>query len=67
MYTQCKIEYNNERTGVSWIQSEFAKKHKNIVIGKNKATGEKAKVVEVWGRTDTDMVNNIKSWNVGGL
>ena len=67
MYTQCKISYEANRVGVAWIPSNFAKKYKNIIIGKNKSNGIKAKVLEVWGRTDVDMANLKRSWDVGGL
>lgn len=67
MYTQCTIKYENKGIGTAWIPDAFAKKHKNIIVGKNKNTGVRAKVLEVFGTTDIDMAKERKSWNVGGL
>ena len=66
MYTQCKIQYENSSIGIAWIPTEFAKRNKSLIIGK-KSSGDKAKVLEVWGTICYDISKDRREWNVGGL
>jgi hypothetical protein len=54
-YAQCELELEDGETEIAWIPIEFAKKDKNIILGKDKENGKRARVVDVWGKTSKDM------------
>ncbi len=66
MYTQCRLQYENNLIGIAWIPTEYARRSKSIIIGK-KDTGKRAKVLEVWGTIKYDIAKDRREWHVGGL
>ena len=50
-YKQCIVQYESTTKSTVWIPEQFAKKSKNIIVGKSTLKGIKAKVIRVFENT----------------
>jgi len=50
-YKQCIVQYESTAKSAVWIPEQFAKKSKNIIVGKDRLKGIKAKVIRVFENT----------------
>jgi len=47
-YKQCIVKYESSAQSVVWLPEQFAKKSKDIIVGRDKLKGVKAKVIRVF-------------------